>query len=87
MVLSGPDALGWMKEKPDIREIGLPDERTHRNFLEKGKDFPCGVGAKTLGYHCKGPRFNPLLRNQIPHAATKSSYATTKDLACCNCHN
>lgn len=37
LFLAGPDALCWMKEKPDIREIGFPEERTHRNFLEKKK--------------------------------------------------
>ena len=58
-------------------------------FLKKKKreGLPGGPGAKTLGYPCKGTRSDPLLRSQKPHPATKSSYAATKDPACCNCHN
>jgi len=61
LVLSGPDALGWMKEKPDIREIGLPDERTHRNFLKKKKGRTSLVvqGLKLWATPARGPGLIP----------------------------
>ena len=36
--------------------------------------------AKIPCYQCRGPRFNPRLENQIPHAATKGMRAGAKSL-------
>ena len=47
-------------------------------------NFPDGPVAKTPCSQCRGPRCEPWLGNKIPHAATKSSHATTKDPVCCN---
>ena len=41
------------------------------------RDFPGGPVTKTLRSQCRGPRFDPWLGNQIPHAATKDSRAAT----------
>ena len=48
------------------------------------RDFPGDPVAKTLHSQCRGPGFNLGSGNYIPHAATKSSHATTKDPVCCN---
>ena len=40
-------------------------------------DFSGGPVAKTLCPQCRGPGFNTWLGNQIPHATTKSSNAST----------
>ena len=47
-------------------------------------DFPDSPVAKTPCFQRRGPRLEPWLGNKIPHAAAKSSHATTKDLVCCN---
>ena len=47
-------------------------------------DFPGGPVAKTPCSRCRGPRFDPWSENYIPHAATKSSHAATKDPKCHN---
>ena len=41
------------------------------------RDFPGGPEPRTLCSQCRGPRFDPWSGNYIPHAATKSSHATT----------
>ena len=41
-------------------------------------DFPGGPVDKTQSSQCRGPGFNPWSGNKIPHAATKTEYATTK---------
>ena len=48
------------------------------------RDFPGGPMAKTLHSQCWGPGFNPWSGKEIPHAATKSSHAPTKDPMCHN---
>ena len=45
-------------------------------------EFPSGPVAKSLRSQCRGPWFNPCSGNEIPHPATKSLHATTKDPAC-----
>ena len=47
-------------------------------------DLPGGPVAKTQRSQCRGPRFDPWSGNWIPHAATKSSCATTIDTTCLN---
>ena len=51
---------------------------------EQYRNFPGGPVAKAAHYQCRGPGFQPWSGNQISHAATKSSHATTKDPMCCN---
>jgi hypothetical protein len=41
-------------------------------------DFPGGPGAKTPCSQCRGPGFDFWSGNQIPHASTKGSHASTK---------
>ena len=47
-------------------------------------DFPGGPMAKTPLSQCWRPGFHPQSVNCIPHAATKSSHATTRDPTCPN---
>ena len=66
-----------------VTQIFFP---VHIKFMLKNKtwDFPSGLVAKTLHSQCSGPGFNLWSGNYIPHATTKSSQATAKDLACHN---
>ena len=48
--------------------------------------FPGGPVAKTLRSQCKRARFDPWSGNQVPHVATESSNATTKDPSRCHGH-
>ena len=64
---------------------GGPPLGTSASFmLKKLWDFPGGPVSKALCSQCRGPGFNPWSGNYIPHAATKSSHATTKVPACCH---
>ena len=49
-------------------------------YLKPLWDFPGGP----VHSQCKGPGLDPWSRNSIPHAAIKSSHASTKDPACCS---
>ena len=40
--------------------------------------------ARTQHSQCRGSGFDPWSGNEIPHTATKSSYAMTEALACHN---
>ena len=42
-------------------------------------DFPGGSVVKTLCSQCRGPEFDPCPESWIPHAATGSLHAPTKD--------
>ena len=46
------------------------------------RDFPGGPVAETPGSQCTGLGFDLWSGNYIPHAATKSLQATTKDPTC-----
>ena len=45
------------------------------------RDFPASA-AKIPGSQCRVPGFHPWSGNQIPHTATKSLQAATKDPKC-----
>ena len=49
---------------------------------EQMVELPGGPVAKTLRSQRTGPWFNPQSGNEIPHPATKSLHATTRDPAC-----
>ena len=70
---SGPQFPHFKSRKmtPCMVSIRLQQESTFR-------DFPGGPAAKTLYSRGRGPGFNPWSGNQIPHAATKTSYAAAK---------
>ena len=58
--------------------------RKQTTQLKVGRDFPGGPVAKTPHSQCRGPRFNPLSENLIPHAATKDPACHNKDPRCRN---
>ena len=51
------------------------------HIKNKSGDFHGDLVTKTLCSQCRGPKLNSWPGNQIPHAATKSLRATSKDLA------
>ena len=51
-------------------------EKYFFNYLFR--DFPQGLVAMTPRSRCRVPRSKPWSGNWIPHAAAKSSHATTK---------
>lgn len=56
-------------------------KRVREDIVEKRNsdgDFPGGPGAEASCCQCRGPGFDALSGNWIPHAATKSLYAATK---------
>ena len=76
-----------------ILYVFIPQPRLKGTYFSQGPsleylkplwDFPGGPVTKTLHSQCKGPRFDPWSRNSIPHAAIKSSHASTKNPECCN---
>ena len=69
----------------NLRSTQAEKSLIDKSALEiKGGDLPGGPVAKSTHSQCKGPGFHPWSGNETPHAATKSSHTTTKDLACCN---
>ena len=50
----------------------------------KSRGFTGSPVTKTPCSQCRGPGFKPWSGNEIPHAATKSLHAETKDTAWCN---
>ena len=67
-----------------------PGQRGNKDIPEKhskdthSRDFPGGPVAKTPHSQCREPGFDPWLGNLIPHAATESLHAATKDPTCRN---
>ena len=81
------------KRSHTARDSGLRRNQASQHFpafrTVRG-DFLSGPVAKTLCFQHRGPRFDPWSENWIPHAATKSSCASTKHPACHNyltCHS
>ena len=83
-----PCPLSHLQAQTDYAKVSIsrttevaPSKDNIRAEKPTGRDFPAGPGAKTPRSKGRGPGFHPWSGNQIPHIATKCSYATTKDSA------
>ena len=68
-------SLDLVDKQPEVREADddVADLKTRK------WDFPGGPVAKISCSQCRTLRFNPWLKNQIPHDAAERLYAANKD--------
>ena len=68
-------SLDLVNKQPEVREA----DDDVADLKSRTWDLPGGPAAKISCPPCRGLRFNPWLGNQIPHDATKHSYAANED--------
>ena len=71
------------KEWKTVREREGGKERMKEREKERRRDFPGGPMPKTPWSQYRRTGLDPRAGNKIPHAATKSLCAPTKDSVCC----